>query len=401
MSQTNQNKRIAHFDCLSGVSGDMLLGALVDAGVPLEALKEALAGLPLEGYQLEAEKVSRTHLAATKVTVRLETQRKHPHRGLSKVLEIVQGGNLSSEVVEDTSHIFRRLAQAEAKVHDSTQDKVHFHEVGAVDAICDITGSVFGLHYLDIETITFGTISLGGGSVEAAHGTLPVPAPAVVELLQGIPTTGGPVNEELTTPTGAAVLSTLGSHSPNWPLMKIDTVGNGAGSRDFDTLPNILRIAVAKSEAGMNEESDRVWIVDVNIDDMTGEEIGFCTEELLSSGALDIFCTPIQMKKNRPGIRLSAICSMEDLERIEEVLWQQTTTLGIRRQVVIRSKLKREIRPVETQWGKVQVKLALSDEAIVRQEPEYEDCARLARENNLPLRRIYRAAREAAQKLET
>ena len=385
--------RIAYLDCFSGVSGDMLLGALVDAGVPLEVLREALAGLPLHGYALEAEKVMRAGISATKVNVLLDHDLKHPHRGLTDVLEIIRAGGLPAAVEEKACAVFRNLAEAEARVHNTDPDSVHFHEVGAVDAICDVVGTVAGLQHLGVERLLFGTISVGGGMVKAAHGRLPVPAPATAELLKHLPTAGGPVDVELATPTGAALLKTLGEPLPHWPAMRVEQVGYGAGGRDMPEIPNVLRLALGESGTGAGIESDCVWHLEANLDDMTGEQIAFCAERLRGAGALDAFTTPIQMKKGRPGVKLSVLCEPGDLAAIEETFWRHSTTLGVRRALWQRSKLARRTETVDTPWGPVRVKLAFLGDELVHCEPEYEDCRSVAERENLPLREVYELAR--------
>ena len=383
--------RIGYLDCFSGVSGDMCLGACVDAGVPLDCIESALEGLPICGYALSAERTTRAGLTATKVAVELEEHHHHPHRGLGDVLEILGAGSLSERVLERSSRVFRRLAEAEARVHDTDPDSVHFHEVGAVDAICDIVGTVAALEELGLDALKFGTVMLGGGTVEAAHGTLPVPAPATAQLLKGFPTAGGPVDVELTTPTGAALITTLGEPAPFWPDMSAETVAYGAGGRDIPGLPNVLRLTVGEKPPG-DLDSDVVWVLEANVDDMTGEEVGFCTEKLLSGGALDVWTCPIQMKKGRPGIRLTVLCAPERREALEGLIWRHTTTLGVRRCLWQRSKLQRESTSVDTPWGEVRVKVACLEGQMVRCEPEYEDCRALAEDRDLSLREVYRAA---------
>ncbi|MHC4591076.1 MAG: nickel pincer cofactor biosynthesis protein LarC [Planctomycetota bacterium] len=388
---------IGYLDCFSGISGDMCLGAIVDAGVPLEVIEEALGGLPMSGYSLMASRVMRGGISATLVEVKLDESEHHPHRGLTDVLAIIEGGSLPADVVERSSAVFRALAEAEAHVHNTDVDSVHFHEVGAVDAICDIVGTVVGLRELGLDTLKFSTVMLGGGTVRASHGVLPVPAPATVELLKGLPTDGGPVDFELTTPTGAAILKALGEPSPNWPSMTIERVGYGAGGRDVEAMPNVLRLVVGAAPAGEGTESDCVWVLEANLDDMTGEEIGYCVEKLMEGGALEAFTTPAQMKKNRPGVLLTVLCAPADLPAMEGLLWRHTSTLGVRRLLWQRSKLRRDARTVRTPWGEVRVKVAYLGDQVVRCEPEYEDCKEIADAHDIPLRRVYRAARAAAE----
>ena len=308
--------RIGYLDCFSGVSGDMFLGALVDAGVPLDSITQPLKTLPLSGFEITAEKVTRAGLAATKVTVELE-EHDHPHRGLSDVLSIIREGDVSPEVKSTATRVFQRLAEAEAKVHDTTPEEVHFHEVGAVDAICDVVGTAIGLAELDLDALNTSPIALGGGTVQGSHGTLPVPAPATATLLEGMHTYGGPVELELTTPTGAALVSTLAVQQGPWPDMAIRKIGCGAGGREIDGHPNMLRLALGETECAEETDTDHVWLLEANLDDMTGEEIGFASERLFQAGALDVFTTPIYMKKGRPAVKLSVLCSPDGVSRIE------------------------------------------------------------------------------------
>ena len=374
--------KIGYLDCFSGISGDMCLGALVDVGVPLEAITEALGTLHLHGYSLAAHEVHRCGMRATHVDVALEHEHHHPHRGLSDVLAIIEGGRLPDKVVADSSAVFRVLAEAEAFVHGSDPEKVHFHEVGAVDAICDIVGTAAGLHVLGLDALMFSTVSLGGGTVKAAHGMLPVPAPATAELLKGLPTVGGPVDMELATPTGAAILKALAEPSPRWPAMAVERIGCGAGGRDLKELPNVLRLAVGQAAAdGSGLEADTVWVVEANLDNMTGEEVGYCTEH---------------MKKNRPGVVLTVLCAPDRLQDMQALVLKHSTTLGMRCCLHHRAKLRRESRAVDTPLGEVRVKEAFVGDRRVRCEPEYEDCRRIADERDLPLRQVYRAALAAA-----
>jgi uncharacterized protein (TIGR00299 family) protein len=399
--------KIGYLDCFSGISGDMCLGALVDAGVPLEAITEALGTLHLHGYSLAAHEVHRCGMRATKVEVALghdhdhdhghdHHHHEHPHRGLSDVLAIIEGGRLPDKVVADSSAVFRALAEAEAFVHGTHPDKVHFHEVGAVDAICDIVGTTVGLHHLGLDKLMFSTVSVGGGTVKAAHGVLPVPAPATAELLKGLPTAGGPVDFELATPTGAAILKALGEPSPRWPAMTVERIGCGAGGRELKEMANVLRLAVGQAPAEDGPEADIVWVLEANLDNMTGEEVGYCTERLLDAGALDVFTVPVHMKKNRPGVVLTVLCAPDRLDEMQALVLKHSTTLGMRCCLHHRAKLRRESRPVSTPWGEVRVKEAFIGERRVRCEPEYEDCRRIADEHDLPLRQVHRAALQAA-----
>ena len=387
--------RIGYLDCFSGISGDMVLGAIVGAGVPLPTITSALDALNVEGYRLSEEQVTRCGVGATRVKVELDSDLEHPHRNLKDVLQILDTSGLPAGTRDSCARVFRTLAEAEALVHHTSVDNVLFHEVGAVDSICDIVGAVVGFEALALDSLLFSTVSLGGGTVKVAHGTLPVPAPATAELLRGLPTRGGPVEMELATPTGAALLKTFGQPRAYWPQMRIETISYGAGARDLEELPNVLRFAVGRTESEHATESDCVWVVEANIDDMTGEEIGFCVTKLQEAGALEVFTTPVQMKKSRPGIQLTTLCAPEHLRRIEEVLWRHSSTLGLRRNLWQRSTLRRETHTVHTPWGPVRVKVAFLGDERIRCKPEYEDCRRIAEANNVPLAEVYETARHA------
>ena len=387
--------KIGYLDCFSGVSGDMCLGALVGAGVPLDDLREALAGLPLHGYEIICEDVVRHGMAATKVDVVLH-EHEHPHRGLSDCLEIIEAGHLPAQVAQDARAVFRNLAEAEAAVHDCTVDEVHFHEVGAVDAICDIVGACFGFHALGLDALYHSTIAVGGGTVKAAHGVLPVPAPATALLLQGLPSVGGPVDRELATPTGVAILRTLAEPVDTWPRMTAGKVSYGAGGADPDTHPNVLRLVIGEVEGAEGTEPDSVWVLEANLDDMTGEELGAAVQRLLEAGALDALTLPAQMKKGRPGVILQALCRPADREAVECAMFEHTSTLGVRRSMWQRSILARSSRKVETPWGPVRIKTARLGHRQVRCEPEYDDCLEISVREDIPLREVYRVARRAA-----
>jgi len=388
--------RIGYLDCCCGVSGDMCLGAVVAAGAPLESIEAALRTLPLEGWSLSAADVQRAGLAAVKVTVHRDKTEHHPHRGLSDVLAIIEAGSLPGDVAARSAAVFRTLADAEARVHGTTPEHVHFHEVGAVDAICDIVGTVAGLHELKLDALLHSTIAVGGGTVTCAHGTLPVPAPATAELLKGLPIVGGPVDVELATPTGVAILRTLAEPSAAIPAMTPETIACGAGGRDLDAVPNVLRLTIGRAARTDDAETDAVWVLETNLDDMTGEQIAFCAERLRAGGALDVFTTPVSMKKGRPGIVLSVLCDDARRTDIERLIFEHTSTFGVRRTLWQRTKLARSWRTVETPWGPVRMKLARLGDRQVRCEPEYEDCRALAEANDVPLSDVQRAARSAA-----
>jgi uncharacterized protein (TIGR00299 family) protein len=384
--------RIAYLDCFSGVSGDMLLGALIDAGLSADELRGDLAQLSLADYELRAERVTKRGIAATKVTV--ETGHSHAHRGLHDVLDIIAGADLPEPVKEMAARIFTRLGEAEAKVHGTTVEQVHFHEVGAVDAIVDVVGACCGLHRLGIAEVYASALPLGGGWVESAHGRLPVPAPATAELLRDVPAYGGPVEAELVTPTGAAIVSTVGRRFGAMPPMTVKAIGWGAGGRDLPH-PNVLRLFVGEAAAALPEQ--RLTVIETNLDDMNPELFDHLMERLFAAGALDVFYTPIVMKKSRPGTLVSVLAEPGLVSVMNDLLFRETTTLGVRVMEVARRCLDREWREVETRYGRVRVKTGLMGMEVVTSAPEYEDCKRLAREQGVPVKAVYDAAKAACE----
>jgi uncharacterized protein (TIGR00299 family) protein len=381
--------RIAHFDCFSGISGDMTLAALIDAGVDAAAI---LAGIDSLGLPIviEVEKVRKGGFRATHV--RVEAPADDTHRFLPDVEEILQRGSLTPRQLELALRIFRRVAEAESAVHGLPLEKVHFHEVGALDSIADIAGAAIGLDLLGVDRFTSRSVPTGSGTVKCAHGIMPVPAPATAELLKGVPLAASPVRSELTTPTGAAILTTVVTEWIEQPVMTVERIGNGAGRKEFIEQPNILRLfvgtaAAASSTAGF--EADQVWVLETNLDDLAAEVIGYCYELLLAAGALDVFSTPIQMKKNRPGVLLSVLAPPEKLGELEEILFRETATFGVRRYPVQRHKLQRKACMAETPWGPVHGKIGWRDDRPPIFTPEYEDCARIARAHGVPLREVY------------
>jgi uncharacterized protein (TIGR00299 family) protein len=386
--------RVAHFDCFSGISGDMVLGAVIDAGVSADVIRSALdsLGLPIT---LEVERVKRNGFAATKVNVIAPDQ--EDYRFLPDVEAIIARSQLTQKQRELALAIFRKLAVAEATVHGMPLEQVHFHEVGALDSIADIIGSAVGLDLLGVERFTSRPVPTGHGTVKCAHGLMPVPTPATAELLKGAPLAPSPVKAELTTPTGAAILATVVAEYVDSPEMTVEAVGHGAGTKDFIEQPNLLRLFVG--EAGRRPspglETDTVWVLETNLDDVPSEVVGYCVDQLFASGALDVYSVPIQMKKNRPGILLSVIADEEAVPVLEAILFRETGTFGVRRHRADRSKLRREAVTVETPWGPVQAKRGWWADGLEVVTPEYEDCARVARANGVPLRAVYDAVRAA------
>jgi len=381
---------IAYLDCFSGISGDMLLGALVDAGLALADLKADLALLPLGGYEVKAERLTRRGIGGTRVTV--EVGGEHLHRGLNDILDIINRSDLADQVKEPARRIFARLAEAEARVHNCPVEGVHFHEVGAVDAIVDVVGACCGLHRMGITEVYASPLPLGGGWVDTAHGRLPVPAPATVELLKGVPAYGGPVEAELVTPTGAAIVTTLCHHFGAMPPMAISQVGWGAGARDLPH-PNLLRIFLG-APAELPQEQ-RLALIETNLDDMNPELFEHLMDRLFAAGALDVFYTPIVMKKSRPATLVSVLTEPVKMAELTAILFRETTTLGLRVQEVSRRCLERKWVEVDTEYGRLRVKLGLLGREVVTAQPEYEDCRGIARERGVPLKLVYEAARAA------
>jgi pyridinium-3,5-bisthiocarboxylic acid mononucleotide nickel chelatase len=393
--------RVAHFDCFSGISGDMTLAALFDAGVPAEPVLAGIASLGLP-IKIEIEKVRKGGFAATQIQVEAPEQDEERH--LSEVEEILSRGKLTEKQRDLALAIFRRLAQAEAKVHGLPVERIHFHEVGALDSIADIAGAAIALDLLGVDKFTSGSVPTGSGSVKCAHGVMPVPTPATAELLKGVPLRPTPIKSELTTPTGAAILTTIVTEWIEAPALAIEKIGIGAGTKDFMEQPNILRLFVGQSTAPAASDGlftpagvdrDRVWVVETNLDDVPGEIIGYTFDLLFAAGALDVFTTPIQMKKNRPGATLTAIVPFQSLGKVEDILFRETGTFGVRRYPVEREKLLRREAQVETPWGRVRGKLGWREGATPVFTPEYDDCARVARERGVPLAEVFRQAQQS------
>ena len=386
--------RVAHFDCFSGISGDMTLAALIDAGVEVEAIRHGVASLGLP-ITLEVEKIRKGGFAAT--AVRVEAPEEHSHRGLAQIEEVLQRGDFTSRQRELALRIFRRLAEAEAAAHGLPLEKVHFHEVGALDSIADIAGAAIGLDLLGVDRFTSRSVPTGSGMVKCAHGLMPVPAPGTAELLKGVPLAASAVKAELTTPTGAAILTSVVEQWIEQPVMTVERIGHGAGRREFVEQPNLLRIFVGhvSNVPPPSSETDQVWVLETNLDDLPAEVIGYCYELLLAAGALDVFTIPIFMKKNRPGVLLSVLAPEAALSRLEEILFREAATFGIRRYQVNRHKLNRRPHTVSTQWGPVQGKLGWQESRPPVFTPEYEDCARVARQYEVALREVYLEAQQA------
>jgi hypothetical protein len=385
-----------YVDAFAGVSGDMLLGALLDAGLSEEGLRESLGRLPLGGYALDIRRENRLGLAATRAEVRV-TEESHHHRHLSDIGEILDGAGLPGRAGEWAKAVFRRLAEAEGRVHGSSPEEVHFHEVGAVDSIVDIAGVCAGLALLGVEEVQAGPLPLGSGYVDMAHGRMPVPAPAVVELMRGVPVRACDEPGELTTPTGAAILVALAGRFGPMPAMVVEAAGYGAGARQGPRMPNVVRVVLGRrcGEGAGEGQADEVWLLEANLDDATGETLGAATRALLEAGALDVWLTPVTMKKGRPGVVLACLAGDSRRGAIEDLIFRQTTTFGVRRMRVERAKLERRRVEVATAFGTVRIKVGRRGGKVVTALPEYEDCLRLAEEQRVAFREVYDAARAA------
>jgi hypothetical protein len=379
----------------------MLLGALVDLGLPLETLRDELAKLPLGGeWSLESRRVHRAGLHATKVDVTVEAHahghaHPHPRRGVAEIIDLVSRSRLDPGVTERACGLFRRLADVEAAVHGTRPEEVHFHEVGAIDAIVDVVGGVVGLHWLGADRFVSSPLNVGSGTVTMEHGTFAVPPPATARLVEGVPVYGAGEGE-LLTPTGALLVTSFASSYGPLPLFRPERVGHGAGSRDTPGRPNVLRLIVGEAEAGAAAEP--VVVLETEIDDMSPQLFGPLTERLLEAGALDAYLTPIQMKKGRPGVLLTVLVEPARREALEALVFAETTTLGVRRSVWDRTTLERESVTVETAYGKVRVKLGRRGERVVNAQPEFEDCLRASGERGVPVKEIWAAALAAWRK---
>jgi pyridinium-3,5-bisthiocarboxylic acid mononucleotide nickel chelatase len=390
--------RLAYFDCFSGISGDMTLGALVDAGCDLEVLRSGLAALQLPGWTISSEKVWKNGMAASYVKIATEDQSKH--RSLSAILEILDKSKLSAGVRQRATAIFKTLGEAEASVHNVALEKIHFHEVGAVDAIVDVVGASVGFEVLGIEKFTCSALNVGGGTAKMAHGVLPVPAPATAKLLQGKPTYSNGVQQELVTPTGAAIVATLCAQFGPQPLMSVSAIGYGAGTADLEGQPNVVRImigeSVEKTVTGFDEE---IAVIEANLDDMNPQIYGYFLEKAFAAGALDVYTTPVQMKKNRPGTLLTVLCKPTDSQTLIALVFAETTTFGVRTSAAQRRALPREWVTVHTQFGDVRMKVARLNGRIRQAAPEFEDCRILAEEKHVPLHQVMDEARRNFEKM--
>jgi pyridinium-3,5-bisthiocarboxylic acid mononucleotide nickel chelatase len=383
--------RALYFDCFAGVSGDMIIGALIDLGVDIDLLRGQLSSLGLSAYEVKAKRVKRSGIAAVKFNVEVD-EGKQPARRLADIREIINRSELSGQVKARSVQIVERLAEAEAQVHGSTRDRVHFHEVGAVDSIIDTVGAMIGIEMLGVDSFFASPLRLGHGSVQTRHGLMPIPAPATAELLRGVPVYAGEVEGEFVTPTGAAIVTTLCESFGPLPAMEMTRAGYGAGSRDPKAFPNALRVILSD---GPRHKSDSVMVVETNIDDMNPQAYGFVMERAFALGALDVFIIPAQMKKARPGVLLTVLCEPAKADSIIEMLLTETTTLGVRYYETKRRVLERAIETVETEYGSIRMKVARTGAHTLHFLPEYDDCARVALESGKPVIEVQSAASAA------
>ena len=383
--------KTAHFDCFSGASGDMILGALVGAGCDAGALESGLRKLAVSGWRLRVEKILKKGISATQV--RVEIGEEKAHRSLSAILDLIGRADLPLRVRSQAADVFRRLGEAEGRIHAAPLEEIHFHEVGAVDAIVDIVGACLGLEMLGIERVTCSALNLGGGVARAAHAVLPVPAPATADLLRGVPTYSTGIERELVTPTGAAILTTLATQFGPQPRMRVAAIGYGAGEADLPEQANVLRLFVGQAAAEVDAAWDEeVVVVEANLDDMNPQIYGYFMERALQAGALDVFSAPVQMKKGRPGMLLTVLCREEGAEELIRLVFAETTTIGVRSHTVRRRCLARESVVVATSYGPVRIKRSSANGKVLHAAPEYEDCRKIASEKNVPLRQVFAEA---------
>lgn len=395
--------RILYLDCFSGISGNMLLGALLDAGLPEEYLREELKKLPVSDYEIVIERVKKCGISATYVDVKLthyhhhgHHHEEHHHRHLPDILEIIDQSTLADKIKIDSKKIFNQLAEAEAKVHGTTIEQIHFHEVGAVDAIIDIVGAAIGLNWLAVDAIYTSKLHVGSGFINCDHGLMPIPAPATAELLKNIPYYSGDISKELVTPTGAAIIATLGSGFGAMPENFIShTIAYGAGTWEL-TIPNVLRMHIG--EVADDSGNDKI-VIETNIDDLNPQVYEYVIDKLLTAGAVDVWLTPITMKKSRPATQLSVLTDKQHLDHLVKIIFAETSTIGLRFYHVERAVAERKFIDVSTDWGTVHVKISYREGQIVHISPEFDECKILAQKNNIPLKLVQQRAVEMAWQL--
>jgi len=386
-----------YFDCFSGASGDMIVGALIDAGAPFEALREGLDSLGVTGYSVSAAKVQKQDIGATQFTVAVSDSEKHPHRHLGVIEEIIGKGSLPDSVKEASIVTFRRIGKCEAEIHGTTIEKIHFHEVGAVDSIVDVVGAHLALHLLGIERIQSSALHVGAGMVKCAHGFMPVPAPATAKLLEGVPCYGGEIQGELVTPTGAAIISQLAVAYGPLPPMTISAIGYGSGTRDIFDRPNVLRVLIGETSE-VSRHTETITVLEANIDDMNPELLPPLIADVLAQGARDAFITPIVGKKGRPAHLVTVLCEPSKVGALLPAIFRGSSTLGIRMRDERRVCLPREWKTVATPWGAVRIKIGTFDGSVTVASPEFEDCRSRAESAGVAVMAVYQAAQAAAVK---
>jgi uncharacterized protein (TIGR00299 family) protein len=401
--------KLLYLDCVGGISGDMLLGALIDLGLDLKTLRRELAKLKLDEFEISATRGVRQGISGTKFEVAVHEHDHHHHhhdehehhgRSFSDIKRLIESSKLGAEVKRHAIGAFQRLAVAEGKIHGVAPAKVHFHEVGAMDSIVDFVGACIGLRALGVgRVVASAPLRTGFGFVDCAHGRFPVPAPATMELLKGVPTFAGDEEAELITPTGAALLREFATEFGPMPAMAVQAIGYGLGSRNLPKSPNVLRALLGEAGGGDARESDRVAVLETNLDDVSAQVLGDVMDKALAAGALDVFHTPIQMKKNRPGVMLSVLCAPADADRLSRLLLEGTTAFGVRRTDAQRLKLDREIVAVKTAFGRIEVKIGRLGGRVVSASPEFESCKLAAAKAGVPVRRVLTAALAEAEKL--
>jgi uncharacterized protein (TIGR00299 family) protein len=379
--------KIAYLDCFSGISGDMFLGALLDAGLSFPALSTAIGSLPVAGYGLEVKKETRHHIVGTRLIVTIHGENQ-PHRNFEDIRSIISESGLSGAVKEKSISIFRILAEAEAQVHGVPPEAIHFHEVGAVDSIIDVVGGVYGIEALGIEALYASAMPLGSGFVKTAHGKMPLPAPATVAILKDIPIYDAGVRHETVTPTGAALVKGLADFFGRLPPMIVDRVGYGAGQADLQDRPNLVRIMIGSLQSAT--DADTVALLEANVDDVSAEWLGYVMERLFEAGALDVAFLPLQMKKNRPGVQIQVIGRVGQTEELLDILFHEGISLGVRFQHIQRIVLQRSEAEVDSPWGKMRVKRVADRKGSTRFAPEYEACREIALKSGRPLREIFK-----------
>ena len=378
--------KIAYLDCFSGISGDMFIGALLDAGLSFEDFDQKIQGLQLNNFHLQMKHEARSQIFGTRFVVKTEGKEQAP-RNLEVIRNIIRKGSLSSGVQEKSVRIFEEIASVEGKIHNKAPEEVHFHEVGAVDSIIDIVGTVYGLERLGVTSLFVSSLPLGSGFVETAHGRIPVPAPATTALLEGLPVYDSGTHHEMVTPTGAALVKGLATSFGPMPPMVVENIGYGVGKRDLSDRPNMIRILIGQTQT--EGQADTVIILEANIDDTSPEWLGFLMDRLFDAGALDVVFCPVQMKKNRPGIQIQVMGRPDQKDALMDILFRESSTLGIRFRYTQRMVLQRSVEEVESPWGKIKVKKVLERDGAPFFIPEYEACREVALKTNCPLREIF------------